>query len=253
MKRNPILFLLMAGVALLVASCNDKPVEDPKTITDIDGNVYKTIRMGSQLWMAENLRTTHFADGTEIPVGTEFDTKNPLRYLPKEDPASVERYGYLYNWAAAVRGGEHSMERVQGPCPDGWHMPSKSEFEILINHVGHTPEYICEGKQTYIAKALASQSDWKESSEPNTPGNNPSANNATGMNFQPVGYLKPGASLFGESAHFWTSTDYISEMDEVNPAFTHAFDIYPNRAEVEIRVGRTPESAYSIRCIKDQE
>ena len=248
-----MLFLLLAGVALLAASCNDKKTDYPKTVTDVDGNVYNTILMGKQLWMAENLRTTHFADGTEIPEGTEYDAKNPFRYVPGNDPAMVERYGYYYNWAAAVKGGEHSMERVQGVCPDGWHMPSRTEYEILVNYVGHQPECLFDGDRHHVAKALASQGDWEASSEPGTPGNNPAANNASGMNIQPAGYFKKDANLIGTIAYLWTSTDYTTESGEVSPTTTHTLNLYPGRADVATNGAWTQASAFSVRCVMDQE
>ena len=77
---------------------------DTGTVTDIDGNVYTTIQIGNHLWMAENLKVTHFNNGDEIPTGysaSEWDTIWDDAYaVYDDDPSNVENYGNLYNWFA---------------------------------------------------------------------------------------------------------------------------------------------------------
>ena len=102
------------------------------TITDIDGNSYGTLIIGSQTWMGSNLKVTHYANGTEIPLAgsssqwgsLEFGDKAYCWYSGEEETGNV--YGALYNWAAAMNGEASSGSNpsgVQGACPDGWHLP----------------------------------------------------------------------------------------------------------------------------------
>src|SRR5271157_74086 len=102
------------------------------TVTDIDGNVYHTINIGTQEWLAENLRTTRYSDGSPIPLVTDSLTWGKL-ITPgycwyNNDSATFGRtYGALYNWHAV---------NTKKLAPKGWHVPSDSEWTILINFLG---------------------------------------------------------------------------------------------------------------------
>ena len=179
--------------------------------TDIDGNVYKTVKLGNQVWMAENLRTTRYADGTPIPLGTEASHDEAYRYYPDDNSANVSTYGYLYNWAAVMKGSassETNPSGVQGICPDGWHVPSDAEWIQLTNYVSSQSQYVCGGDEgyIYIAKALASEEGWNSSINNCAVGNNPSANNATGFSARPAGSYISGYVNFGNYANFWSAT-----------------------------------------------
>ena len=96
------------------------------TATDIDGNVYNTIKIGSQVWMAENLNVTHYRNGDPIPnvSGEQWDdlvTGAYCSYDNKEDNRST--YGLLYNW--------HAVDDSRNICPEGWHIPTLDEWETL--------------------------------------------------------------------------------------------------------------------------
>lgn len=80
-------------------------------VQDVDGNSYDAVRIGDQVWMATNLKTTHYADGTEIPQGTTISDTTAYRYCPSNNPQTVDKYGYLYNWPAVMHG-EFSMARA---------------------------------------------------------------------------------------------------------------------------------------------
>ena len=109
-------------------------------VTDYDGNVYQTVQIGEQVWMAENLKTTHYADGTEIPV-VEDDNDwfnlflNRAMCYYDNSISNKDIYGALYTWEAATRGystaGNPSL--VQGACPYGWHIPSDAEWTELTD------------------------------------------------------------------------------------------------------------------------
>ena len=107
------------------------------TITDYDGNIYKIVTIGNQTWMAENLKTTHYTNGTEIQVVEDPTSWYALGNTDKamcyynNSTANADTYGALYTWAAAMNGAESSSNNpssIQGVCPTGWHLPSDGEL-----------------------------------------------------------------------------------------------------------------------------
>ena len=118
------------------------------TVTDYDSNTYKTIKIGKQWWMAENLKVTHYDDGTAIPLVTSDtawaslgDNSTDKAYCYQNNNANGEKdtYGALYTWAAAMNGANSSEadpSGVQGVCPTGWHLPSDKEWKQLEMYLG---------------------------------------------------------------------------------------------------------------------
>ena len=103
----------------------------PATMTDVDGNVYKVVTIGSQVWMAENLRVTHYRNGDEIPYDSSrnwsgLTTGAYCKYDNSDDTAAI--YGLLYNWYAATD--------IRNIAPAGWHVPSQAEWEALDAYLG---------------------------------------------------------------------------------------------------------------------
>jgi len=125
------------------------PEDTVGTVTDFDGNVYKTIKIGEQWWMAENLKTTHYADGSALVDGTDsgdifsdYDTKYYFWYN-NDSLTYAETYGALYTWAAVMNKETSSNENpsgVQGICPVGWHVPSDEEWKELEMFLGMSRE-----------------------------------------------------------------------------------------------------------------
>jgi uncharacterized protein (TIGR02145 family) len=117
------------------------------TVSDIDGNRYKTIQIGFQVWMAENLRTTRYADSSAIPLVATSDVWAGLTATDKaycwynwNTDCDATFYGAYYTWAAAMNGAAGSSSipsGVQGVCPDGWHLPSNDEWTILAKFLGN--------------------------------------------------------------------------------------------------------------------
>jgi len=95
-----------------------------ETVTDIDGNVYKTVRIGNQVWMASNLRVTHYPDGTAISKGNKNDVYSNLSVgvytVYMDETSNADTYGYLYNWYA-----------IKKIAPSGWHVPTDDEWKEL--------------------------------------------------------------------------------------------------------------------------
>ena len=217
------------------------------TVTDIDGNVYKTVKLGNQVWMAENLRTTRYANGTTIPLGTTTSYDVAYRYYPDDNSANVSTYGYLYNWAAVMKGASSSSANpsgVQGICPDGWHVPSDAEWTELENYVSSQSQYVCGGDEDYIAKALASEEGWNSSTDNCDVGYNPIANNATGFSARPAGYYFGFYYYFGNYAFFWSATQdgsYYAYGRYLNYYYAY---VYRNYNSLKY-------SGYSVRCIRN--
>jgi len=118
------------------------------TVKDIDGNVYKTVKIGDQVWMAEDLRVTHYPNGEPIPHVTDSSDWVALSQTNTDDAYCFFNndehtvYGALYTYAAAIADNWQrdndvfNAEGGQGICPDGWHLPTAAEWDILINYLG---------------------------------------------------------------------------------------------------------------------
>jgi uncharacterized protein (TIGR02145 family) len=141
-----LLFRLSIFIALFFSfSCSDRSVSptfdeeqstdngfDPDVVTDIDGNVYPTKRIGSQLWLAENLRVTHYRNGDPISEVSEHKDWARLTSgaycIYENDSGNVDLYGLLYNW--------HAVNDSRILAPAGWHIPTDREWQTLIDFLG---------------------------------------------------------------------------------------------------------------------
>lgn len=225
-------------------------------VTDIDGNHYNAVRIGEQIWMASNLRTTRFADGEEID-----------RYIaPNGDINNVPTYGYLYEWLciAYVATSDTNPSGVHRICPDGWHMPSEEEWTQLVEYVGTQNDFICSNS-TNIAKALASNSDSWYSNTTTTcaVGYDVTTNNATGFSALPAGWYDNSSSThswhsFGFDACFWTSSSYNSSVYFSDVCY---FNLNKDAANVRRQMVNVShhypggpsytDKYYSVRCVQD--
>jgi len=208
MKNKSVFFdiriiFMLAGI-LLVTACQKDEVKlkfNPSvtygSVTDIDGNTYKTVTIGDQTWMAENLRTSHYNDGSEIPLVT-VDTlwgklttagfcwysNNPSKYK------SV--YGALYNWYAVTN---DSLDIA----PEGWHVPTDADWVVLETYLG--AGVLTDGRLTGGA-FLKSKEGW------NSP--NLGADNSSGFTGMPVGFRDNQTGLFhnvDRYAFWWSATN----------------------------------------------
>lgn len=203
----------------------ENPGEDPGTnnpnypstavvisnaVTDYDGNTYDAVKIGNQVWMAKNLRTKHYADGTLIPAGANGMIN--YCFAPNNNEENVPEYGYLYSWSVAMNNANSSNANpsgVQGVCPNGWHLPSEAEWTQLINYMESQSIYHPDGHPDFIAKALAATWGWNEGYNTYAVGNNQSTNNASGFSALPAGECNLGLCIgFGEHTCFWSSTTY---------------------------------------------
>ncbi len=217
------------------------------TVTDIDNNTYNTIQIGTQCWMRENLKTTKYADNTPIPLGSTTSTTVAYIYYPGNSSSNVATYGYLYNWKAVMNTSSSSNSvpsGVQGPCPNGWHVPSDAEWTILTNYVSSQPSYHFSMTATYIAKSLASNTNWTSASANKiyVVGNTTYPNNATGFSAMPAGYRSSSALGFGSNAYFWSATESGNSAMYRSMRYSNEEVSYSSNSK---------HYGQSIRCLKD--
>lgn len=197
-------------------------------VTDIEGNVYKTVAVGTQVWMAENLKTTKYNDGTAIPLVTEWNLSNEPAYCWYNSDANIykDTYGALYNWYAL----NSTTNGSKNACPTGWHVPSDEEWTILTDYLG--------GKS--VAGGKIKETGTSHWLSPNT-----GATNESGFTGLPTGYrnYSGGFNSIGRSGYWWTSTEWSS---------TGAWyrDVYFEYYSVD-RSNSNKKSGATVRCIKD--
>lgn len=260
-KKFSIILMMTCAVLFVFNSCKKDKVKDskqedsyydeliPNAVTDIDGNTYNAVKLGKQVWMAENLRTTKYADGTAIAEADSTSGVVAYRYCPNGDSstANISTYGYLYNWPAVMHNSassDNNPSGVQGICPDGWHMPSEEEWQQLLDYVKSQNKYICEGMPSYIAKALASPTGWNSSDTQYAPGNDPSSNNATGFSAVPAGESIAIPISFGNNACFWTSTLYSTGLANYHYLKASSPQMYTTSST-------NTYFGFSVRCVRN--
>ena len=205
------------------------------TVTDIDGNEYKTIKIGSQEWMAENLRVRSY-DSTfcgicaPIPI---TEVQDPSNWKSTTDGAwchwinnsSYEiPYGKLYNW--------YAVNDSRGLCPSDWHVPSDAEWTTMIDHLGGT----------LVAGGKIKEEGFSHWASPNQ-----SANNKSGFTVLPAGFRTddPMYDFFSKDTrgNFWTSTS----SSIFNAWSRETYYISEGAARTAVDKNR----GYSVRCVRD--
>ena len=231
-NRFRICSLITVGFLLVLMNCCKKDDDvrlqfNPDliygTATDLDGNVYKTITIGTQTWMAENLKVSRFNDGTIIPLVYEYEYwgggdilqgGQPAYSWPYDNPITYKNtYGAFYNWYAVNTG---------KLCPAGWHIPDNSEWNTLINYLGG--DSIAGGKM-------------KESGTKHWEGPNLGATNESGFTALP----SEKSSL--RDCQFWSSTECVNTL-AWNPLIEF------NSSKVFWNISNA-EMEFPVRCIKD--
>jgi uncharacterized protein (TIGR02145 family) len=208
---------------------------DTGTVTDFDGNVYKTIKLGNQWWMAENLRVAHYANGDSIPEVTDFSwgsltTGACCTYIPD----SLIVYGRLYNWYAVADN--------RGIAPAGWHVPTDEEWKKLEMFLG-----MSQGDADFTGwRGTDEGGKLKENGLVHWMTPNTGATNESGFTALPGGE-RMDSGLFGlitRHGFWWSSTEFDAE---------HAWFrlLRHDESKVYRANGYHKRYGYSVRCIKD--
>lgn len=187
--------------------------------------------------MAENLKITHYADGTPIPLvtgdtewGNLTNTDKAYCYYNDNFLGEAETYGALYSWAAAMNGATASSDnpsRVQGVCPDGWHLPSRLEWLELKTYINDDGGKLKEtGTEHWVA--------------PNT-----GADNSTGFTALPGGerHWSGFSHDIGYIGYWWTTDDSSGEA----PYTTLKY----NTTSIESSLTKRKDAGLSVRCVKN--
>ena len=229
----------------------NKPCPGMPTMMDYDSNVYHTVQIGWQCWMQENLRTSHYADGTLLNLYDQTTGADvPYCFPSLGEPDSVPVYGYYYNWYAAVQqvnSWDTVTGRIQGICPNGWHVPSLEEWDDMLDYVRSQDDFWCDGDSVKIAKSLAHPFGWYPfGSDECIPSVNPSLNNATGFSARPTGHKWYGSQYYcNQTTNFWTTTPKSGTNDQawhktIEWGTTYVRSYYDGKS-----------AGYNVRCLRD--
>ncbi|MFZ4399587.1 MAG: fibrobacter succinogenes major paralogous domain-containing protein [Bacteroidales bacterium] len=225
-----LLLIIFLSISCKKETSQPKPV--PATVTDIDGNVYHTIKIGTQTWMVENLKVTKYNDGTAIPLVTDsiifVNLTTPCYCWVNNDQATYgNTYGALYNWHT-VNTGKLS--------PIGWHVPTDSDWTTLTNFLGGEDIAGLKLKETGNTHWMSNPLTWStnESGFTALPGGNRSS------------MFQGSGSLFyyiGHSGYWWSATDYDMSFAWCRIMRYYEFSVHRNYIGIQI--------GCSVRCVKD--
>jgi uncharacterized protein (TIGR02145 family) len=201
-------------------------------VTDIEGNVYKTVKIGSQTWMAENLKTRQFNDGAPISLVTDNAEWSSLItpgysgycWFNNDSATYYTTYGALYNWNTVNTG---------KLCPTGWHVPTGTEWTILTDYLGG--EKIAGGKLKEAGFA-----HWNDP--------NQDATNETGFTALPGGlrYFNGTFGFIGEYSFWWSSTEYYTYY-----AWFRNMNFYTSDVSRSIHYYKL--YGFSVRCVSSNK
>jgi uncharacterized protein (TIGR02145 family) len=198
------------------------------TVTDIDGNIYRTVRIGNQVWMAENLKTTRYRNGEAIMHITDnnawFNLTTGAYCSYNNDQNNVATYGRLYN--------AYAVSDSRGLAPAGWHVASDAEWRELINYLGGPN----------LAGGKLKESGTSHWGSPNT-----GATNESGFTALPGGYRNPDGPShhIGNVGFWWTTTVDNTETNKAWRLTMEYFNTTVNRDKYYLMGG------FSVRCVKD--
>ncbi|NQV15691.1 fibrobacter succinogenes major paralogous domain-containing protein [bacterium] len=208
------------------------------TVTDIDGNVYNTVIIGNREWMAENLKTTKYRDGTPIPNvtdGTAWAALTTGAYCFYDNSASLQNtYGNLYNW--------YAVSDSRNIAPEGWHVPTDAEWKELEMALGmsqaEADDIWCRG--TNEGSKLAGNADLWITNELEYN----SEFGSSGFTALPGGARWSGYSDLGYYGYFWSATEYDGLR-----AWYRA--IFYDETCVDRGYSGNKDTGFAVRCVKD--
>lgn len=237
----------LAFFVVMVFGCGGAPVADapapdasvPIAPPTIDGYTYKTVKIGDQEWFAENLKTTVYANGDEIPYSRTDESwttqEMGMRCPYAHDEEGSALYGQLYNW--------YAVDDARGLCPNGWHVPSDYEWENLEVYLGFSrADVSIQGDrgsgELGIGTKLKASNGWEDA-----------GNGADDFGFSalPGGYRYFNNGSFDNAGYFgyWWSSSPNLEGAWYRSLTTSSPVI--GRYSSDIRFG------FSVRCLRDAE
>lgn len=221
-----------------------------------DGNLYATVKIGDQTWLAENLKylpdvfkRTPVSD-TEQHYHIYGYGDSGVNLVAAKQEVNYTKYGVLYNWQAAMDGSSTSNDvpsGVQGPCPPGWHLPSCSEWSVMeqwLTDKRYAYNQSAQGTRANIAKALSTKAvNWETSGTTGAPGNIGLEENMnlSGFSVLPAGSMGGGGSFTNitKEAMFWTSKESTRRKIDYD------------KVGVDLATNASSKAAFSIRCVKN--
>lgn len=224
-SKNSKLLFTLAVFLIFLAYCKktEKPIVP---LADVEGNTYKTVKIGTQEWMAENLKTTRFADGTDIPLVKDAGAWSNLTasgycWYNNDETTYKLPYGALYNGYTIVTG---------QLCPSGWHVPFKEEWLQL---------------RDFLSDSLKAGGKLKEAGLTHWLSPNKGADNSTGFTALPAGlrYFEGTFSSILSYTAFWAAADSTG-----NDAWFAGLYYADAGFVIEQRI---KNHAFSVRCIKN--
>jgi len=220
-----------AGPGATGVGSGNKPWLNPAltygSVTDIDGNTYATIQIGTQVWMAENLRTTRYRNGDPIPNvmdGTQWENLKTGAWAHYDNDIQYEKpYGKLYNW--------YAVADPRNVCPKGWHVPTDVEWTVLTNYLG--------GGNVAGGKMKSTGTQYWDS--PNT-----DATNESGFSGLPGGSRNNGNGFFGYLGNYgnwWSASESGAEFAWYRTLLNGNAGV--SRYNYDKRYG------FCLRCVRD--
>ncbi|MGM0505333.1 MAG: FISUMP domain-containing protein [Bacteroidota bacterium] len=236
LKHNflTILMIALASTLLIFSACEKDEDDSTPTIedgpgdpvTDIDGNTYQTVWIGGQNWMAENLKTITYNDGTPIDLITdnanwESDTIGAYCWYDNDEAHYAETYGALYNWYVVNTG---------NLCPDGWHVPTEEEWLTLEGYI------VSDGHLNNEGTTLKATYGWNE---------NGNGTNDYGFTALPGGCRYSQGHFYGsgEIGRWWTATEFGTD-----DAHSRGLSADENKVGKYAYINQL---GFSVRCVRD--
>ena len=236
-----IFFLFILSLNSCKKSDSSTNSSSGPTVTDIDGNVYHTVTIGTQIWMDENLKVKHYRNGDPIINGSGLDKLLTdtigIIYAYDNAQSNADVYGWLYNWYAVADG--------RNVAPIGWHVPSDADYTKLVAYLGGN--YLLTNGDTMAGGEMKETgvAHWGNINYPNF-----GATNISGWTGLPGGFLDSGSVYDGlhDFGVWWTTTP----LEGANP-LQWAYSMKLSCIYKSARRGTWYKtSAYSIRCVSDK-
>ena len=215
----------------------------PATITDIDGNVYSTVEIGSQCWMEENLKVERYRDGSNIPTGLsdaawQAATTEAFAVYDN-DTANKATYGLLYNW--------YAVADPRGLCPTGWHVPTDAEWTDLITVLDPSTCGSCTGlSHSSTAGGQMKTTGTLEAGTGLWFAPNTDATNSSGFSGLPGGFRVIDGNFYGQGSfgYWWSSS-------EVSTSYAWSRGLYANHGYAGRNFDFFKQFGFSVRCLRD--